>query len=131
MPGRPPGRMSAAKKVKLDHDRGRNGEVQVDHSITSCTVLDTLPLVLSFLPLKDLLCQIRPLSHRFRDLCDTDGRWLPVIPPPSLAHEVLDLEQHGPALRQYFVEFGEVEGTMEKVVRTARNIEHTERRKET
>jgi hypothetical protein len=67
--------------------------------------VDILHRILSFLSLEELGRETRLVSTAFRDKSDTDPRWIPVIAPPSLAHEVLDIQKHGRELRYLYFQF--------------------------
>ena len=64
--------------------------------------------VTSYLSLRELH-KDRVVAVAFRDACDEDPRWLPVIAPPSLAHEVLDLtnKDHNKQLRRLYFQYWE------------------------
>ncbi|KAL7488194.1 hypothetical protein ACHAW6_013782 [Cyclotella cf. meneghiniana] len=76
----------------------------VRQSRSTSTVAEIVPIhllygkvfgeILSFLSCQESFCTIRPVSVMFREACMTDPRWLPVIAPPTLANEILELPRH-------------------------------------
>lgn len=74
----------------------------------SCDVLSQhglLPCVLSFLDLWEITGSIREVNCSWKEACDADSRWLPVIAPPSLARERLQLDRHGLQLRRLYAQY--------------------------
>ena len=79
-----------------------------DHTTMSNILLSNLDLlqeVASFLSLEELH-KNRLVCLAFQYICDRDNRWIPIIAPPHLAHQVLDLanKEHYKELRRcYFL----------------------------
>ena len=63
---------------------------------------DVFHLIFSFVPVKQLLGSVVNVCHVFRDACDSDPRFLPLIAPPALADQVLDVAIHGKDLRLHY-----------------------------
>ena len=66
---------------------------------------ETVSTILFFLSLDELLDSVRPVCPFMEEACDNDPRWLPIIAPPSLSHEVLSLGRHGTELRGLYLAY--------------------------
>jgi len=78
--------------------------------VTTTEILTDLPAevfhhIFSFLPDEDLLDDVVSVSHLLRNVCDVNPRWLPIIAPPVLANEVLDIRTHGKELRLHYTRY--------------------------
>jgi hypothetical protein len=66
---------------------------------------DVVRNVFSFLPLEDMWSK-REVCKTFLTMCNTDSRWIPVIPPDCIKNEIMTLEKHGKILRwMYLVKY--------------------------
>lgn len=74
-----------------------------NHSVTMNDLSsDMVRDIFSFLPLEEMW-EKRSVGKFFLTFCNTDSRWIPIIPPDFIKNEVMTLAKHGKMLRWLYL----------------------------